>query len=65
MYRVVSSGLRCSINVVFGQFIEPFSAAANLDIRAKTTFPTEYTRWLRKSTEENAKEKNMKCLFDV
>lgn len=64
MYRIVSSGLSCSIKVVHGQFIEPFSAAVYLNIRAKTTFPTEFTRWLRKSTEENAKEKNIKFFFD-
>lgn len=62
--ELLSSGLRYSIKVVHGQFIEPFSAAVNLIIRAKTTFPTEFTRWLRKSTEENAKEKNIKCFFD-
>lgn len=52
MCGILSSSLRCSINVVFGQFIEPLSIAINLNIGDKTTFPTEFTRWLRKQQKK-------------
>lgn len=59
LYRVLSSGLSCAINVVLwplGSYWIIF-CAVNLKIRANATFPTEFRGCLRKSAEEDAKGK--------